>query len=115
MQTLNKVSDAAESTFALPVKRRVDDRQSIQERFDAYMISHPDVYELLVKLSCDVKRQGFNRYSMKAIYERARWLYSIEKGDQKFKLQNDFTALFARRIMRNNPELHGLFETRERR
>lgn len=90
-------------------------RPTIQERFWEYHAAHPEVYELLVKLARDVKARGKAKYSMKAIFERARWHYAIEKGDEEFVLNNDFTALFARLIMESEPDLAEFFETRERR
>lgn len=96
-------------------KRGARRRPSIADRFDAYLFARPDVYELLVKLARDVKARGKTSYSMKAIFERARWHFHIEKGEDGFVLNNDFTALFARRIMERERDLDGFFETRRRR
>jgi len=111
---LNHVADAAESTFTLPIKRRLPARDSIQERFEAFHEAHPEIYSLLVYLSRDVAKRGYSRYSMKAVFERARWHQIIEKGNREFTLNNDFTATYARLIMSQEPDLEGFFETRER-
>lgn len=111
---LNRVADAAESTFDLPVKRRLTPRDSIQERFDEFHAKHPEIYNLLVSLARDVKRRGIKRYSIKSVYERARWHYLIDKDNRDFTLNNDFTAMYARLIMSQEPDLKNFFETRKR-
>ena len=90
-------------------------RLSIAEHFEAFIEQRPDVYDLLVRLARDVKRRGVSDYGMKAVFERARWHFRIEKGEADFKLNNNYTALFARRIMEREPDLAGFFKTRERR
>ena len=59
MSTLDRVANAAESHLTLPLTR--------QERFEVFHAKHPEVYALLVRLTRDVKRRGYSRYSMKAI------------------------------------------------
>lgn len=86
----------------------------IQERFEQFHAAHPEIYYLLVQLSRDVKRRGLKRYSMKAVWERARWHYIVDKGNGDFKLNNNFTAPYARLIMQQESDLQGFFETRER-
>ena len=114
MTTLNQVADAAKSTFALPVKRRLPRRDLIQESFEQFHAEHPEIYILLVALCRDVKRRGINRYSIKAVWERARWHYIVDKGNRDFALNNNFTAPYARLIMQQESDLQGFFETRER-
>jgi hypothetical protein len=101
----------------LSVTRRLpkDKRESIETRFRKFHAAHPEIYDLLVKLSRDVRRRGVKQYGMKAVFERARWHYVIEKGDRKFGLCNDFTAPYARLIMANEPDLRGFFTIREPR
>ena len=67
MSTLDRVANAAESPLTLPLTRRLPPRDTIQERFEVFHAKHPEVYALLVRLTRDVKRRGYSRYSMKAI------------------------------------------------
>lgn len=115
--TLERAAQAAEELRELPVTRRLprDKAPSIAEQFWQFHCENPHVYDLLVKLARDVKARGKGSYGMKAIYERARWFYNIEKGDREFKLNNNFTAYYARLIMENEPDLQDFFETRKQR
>lgn len=90
-------------------------RPSIAERFATYHRKHPEVYDLLVTFARDVKARGKSSYGMKAIFERARWHYHIEKGDEEFVLNNDFTAHYARLIEAQEPDLMDFFEKRRLR
>jgi hypothetical protein len=90
-------------------------RQTIQERFEAFHRANPGVYTLLVELARDVKARGKSTYGMKAIFERARWFYHIERGDEDFKLNNSYTAFYSRIIMLQERDLEGFFTTREQR
>jgi hypothetical protein len=119
--TLDQVAERAEKMQELGIRRRPSRttlrtaRPTITERFEWYLSEHPEVYDLLVKLARDVKARGKTQYSMKAIFERARWHYHIEKGEDGFVLNNDFTAHFARLIEEREPDLCGFFEKRRLR
>ena len=120
-QTLNQVATRADRLDDLGIRRRPSRstlrqlRPTIAERFESYVREHPEVYELLVKLSRDVKARGKSHYSMKAVFERARWHYHIEKGDESFVLNNDFTAHFSRLIEEREEDLRDFFEKRRLR
>lgn len=86
--------------------------KSIQDRFEEHCEAHPEIYEAFVRFARDVKSRGFERYGAKAIGERIRWHFRIEKRDEDFKLNNDFIARYARLIQKQEPDLYGFFETR---
>jgi len=89
---------------------------SIQERFEQYHIEHPEVYAYLIRLAREVRGRGFIHYGVKTLWERLRWHFQIEKGDEEFKLNNNFHSRYARKLMRDFPdEFGGFFETRELR
>jgi hypothetical protein len=119
--TLDQVAERAGNLQELGIRRRPSRstrrsaRPAISERFWEYHTAHPEVYGLLVKLARDVKARGKMRYSMKAIFERARWHYHIERGEDGFVLNNDFTSHYARLIMKQEPDLDGFFDVRELR
>lgn len=113
MPTLETVANHAESTLTLPLTRRLPSDNLIAKSFEEFHAANPNVYTLLVSLARDVKRRGFKRYSMKAIWERARWHHLIDKGNHDFKLNNNYHAFYARLIMRQEPDLVEFFETRE--
>lgn len=88
--------------------------QTIQERFDIFHASHPDVYAYLVALAFEVKRKGFRRYGIRPLCERVRWHFQIEKDmGEDFKINDHYLSRYARKLMEEHPELDGLFELRE--
>lgn len=88
----------------------------IQLAFNKYHSEHPEVYEQLVRLTYEWKNHGGVKLGMKTLYERIRWEWHVGdiKDDAGFKLNNNFTAIYARKIMNENPDLKGIFELRER-
>lgn len=92
------------------------ERPSLEERFATYHAENPNVYRRLVGLAMAARRRGAKRLGMKQLFEVLRWETMIETSDPDgFKLNNDFTAPYARLIMETVPELDGVFEIRHSR
>lgn len=91
-----------------------ENTMSIKDRFDEFDAQHPEVNEQLVRLARQWRSHGNKRLGMKTLFERLRWEWHVAglRDDRGFKLNNDFTALYARKIMAENPDLDGMFETR---
>lgn len=87
----------------------------IVARFAEFHQANPSVYEDLVTLARRAHRAGAERVGMKMLFEVLRWERFIKgsKDVEGFKLNNDFTACYARLIMAREADLAGLFETRE--
>ena len=85
----------------------------LERRAVAFDAANPDVYDSLVRLAREVKRHGVRRVGMKALFERLRWDHALKTQGARFKLDNGFTAYYARLLMQRNPELRGLFELRK--
>lgn len=81
--------------------------------FQAYHEANPKTWQLFVYYSVKTKAKGFSRYSAKAIFELCRWHEGIPKGEDGFKLNNIYTADYARKLMNELPEFEGFFITRE--
>ena len=71
------------------------------------------VIEAFERYAIELKRNG-NReyYSIKAILERLRWDSMLEDSALDYKLNNNHAACISRILMRLNPELDGMFQTR---
>lgn len=99
--------------------RRSDERgeATIKERFEAFRLAHPEVEEELVRLCRRALSRGRTRFGMKALWEVMRWNFwmKYDPDEEPFKLNNNYTAHYARLLMRNYPDLKGIFELRERR
>jgi len=88
----------------------------IQQRFEMFHKQNPGVYDLIVEIAADLKNRGFKRCGMKFIFERIRWLYALQtKSTDDFKLNNDYTAYYARLVMYRQRALEGFFRLREQR
>jgi hypothetical protein len=86
---------------------------TIQVRFQVYHEAHPEVYEYLLQLAQDMQSRGFRHYGMKALFEKVRWHFQVEKGLEDFKLNNNYHSRYARLMMAREPDLEGFFELRE--
>jgi hypothetical protein len=60
-----------------------------------------------------VLKAGKDRYGIAALYETLRYTALVTSGES-YKLNNNFRALYARKLMAENAELAGFFWTRER-
>lgn len=89
---------------------------SLAERFHEYDRENPHIYQLFIKYARMVKDTGFNKFSAKAIFERLRWHVMFETHDiEPFKLNNSYTAFYARKAIKDYPEFDGFFETRKKK
>lgn len=82
------------------------------EKFEAFNRDNPHVYQILVRLAREwVNRTGRRRVGIAILWERMRWELAVQTNEAP-KLNNDYRAHFARMIMRQEPDLEGLFELR---
>jgi hypothetical protein len=88
---------------------------SWEQKFEIYHSENPHVYDMFIRYGRMALSRGFTRFSAKAIFERLRWYYQFEtKDEQDFKLNNSFTAYYARKAIKEFPEFEGFFELREK-
>lgn len=86
----------------------------MQEQFDAFHASHPEVWDLFQRFAFEQIAKGFRNYSSKGIFERIRWEVARPEPDPAdFKLNNNYTAFYARWFMAKYPEHTGFFRVRE--
>ena len=89
---------------------------SIDERFTRFHEANPWVYTALVRLCRDMKSRGRDRLGIKMLFEVVRWEYTRHTvSDQPFRLNNDFSARYARLIEAQEEDLIGMFAMRELR
>ena len=85
-----------------------------EERFEEFHALNPQVYRVIVLLANKTLKKGHRRWSMKGIFEVIRWNSAIKTSSGEiWKLNNDFTAFYARKVMAANPKLDGFFELRQ--
>ena len=85
--------------------------------FERFHAENPHVYKRLKRLAFLLKVRGVERYGMKALWEVLRYEEAIATsvGVCSYRLNNNYTALYARLLMDQEPDLEGFFELRERR
>ncbi|MFF7899690.1 hypothetical protein ACIP4X_29690 [Streptomyces sp. NPDC088817] len=90
---------------------RLPQGPTITEQFHAFDSQHPWVYRALEQLVEQRLAAGATRVGMKALVEALRWhhLHGV-KG-----LNNNYTALYARRLLAAHPEWASAIEVRRRR
>lgn len=86
---------------------------SISKQFEQFHIDNPHVYWIMAMLAREwVKRTGRHKLGTKALFERARWEIAITTSDPDYKLNNNYTAYYARMLMRFEPDLVDIFNLR---
>lgn len=88
--------------------------QTIRAKFEKFDQEHPEVYITLVRLARDWLSVGHARLGIATLFERLRWEWHVTGLTDRdgFKLNNNYRSHYARKIMAENPDLDGLFETR---
>jgi hypothetical protein len=80
--------------------------------FNKYDQENPQIWQLFKKYTFEAKEKGFKNYSAKGIFEIIRW-HTAANGNDSFKVNNNYTADYARKMMKYNPVLNGFFRLRE--
>lgn len=95
----------------------VQNRVTLREKFEKFDKENPHVYKKLVDIAFIAKKSGIKKLSTKLLFEKLRWDYMVSTThpDDEFRLNNSYTSFYARKIMKENPKLQGLFEIREKR
>lgn len=92
------------------------DDDKIAMAFEVFHNRHPWVYEKLRDMALELKRSGVKQYGISGLYEKLRYDYSVQARDiEGFKLNNNFSALYARMLAQQEPELRYFFKFRARR
>jgi hypothetical protein len=96
---------------ALDLPGRQDAHSTIAEQFLAFDAEHPYVYRALERLTAERLASGATRVGVKDLFEALRW--QMPQGVRG--LNNNFTALYARKLIANHPHWASVFELRRRR
>ena len=80
--------------------------------FSKYDQDNPQVYEYFKRFAFEAKRRGFKHYSAKGIFERMRWHMNVETTGDPFKLNNNYTRDYSRKLVAEHPEFDGFFRMR---
>ena len=91
-------------------------RSKLEREFVAFDADNPRVWELFVRFAREALAARRERFSADAILHRIRWFSNVETtADTGFKVNDHFSAFYARKFVRMFPEHSSFFELRERR
>ena len=82
--------------------------------FSQYHREHPEIWKEFKKITLQVIREGFKHYSSKSIFEAIRWRKRGEIKSDGFKVNNNYTADYARMFAKEFPQYKDFFRTRQR-
>ena len=90
---------------------------SIQAAFEEFHSDNPWVYDELVKLARRAHSRGAEKVGIGMLVEIVRWRRYIATQDfnSGFRINNNYRSRYARMIAAREPDLRGLFDTRELR
>ena len=88
--------------------------EATAEKFTKFHSDNPQVLESLVSKARTLKGMGHRRAGMKMLFELLRWDYLMTtETNEPFKLNNNYTAYYARLIENNCPDLKDFFAKRK--
>jgi hypothetical protein len=86
--------------------------EEMRRRAQYYHYDHPEVWELFVRFAFQKIDLGYGHYGAKAIMERVRWETDRGAKDPALKVNDHYTAFYARRFHRLYPRYDGFFRNR---
>ena len=88
--------------------------KTIESAFDEFDSENPQVFKQLVLEARDAKAAGLKKFSVKTILGVIRWSKMKTTGEP-YKINDAFTALYARKLIRRYPEFKDSIDLRNRR
>lgn len=90
---------------------------SLEQRFRDFHEKNPHVYHALVRLARQLLSKGHRRLGIGMLYEVLRWEHKLATQDphSNYKLSDNYRSRYARLIMKQEPDLKGVFSTKELR
>lgn len=89
-------------------------KPTITEAFEAFHTANPHVFEEMRRLALARVARGERRVGAKALWEELRESIRVRKLGN-WKLNNSYTAMYARKLLDAEPALVGKIELRQRK
>lgn len=91
-------------------------KPTIEDRCAAFDAQHPESYRLFREIALEWARGTKKRIGAKAVAEVMRWKSDVNPERYgSVKVNNTYVAVWARRLLKEHPELKGRIELRERK
>lgn len=87
----------------------------IQEQFEQFHASHPEIYAEFRQIALNLLKHGRSHYGSKAIFEVIRYHRALsgKSETELFKINNNYSSRYARKLMEENEQFRDFFEIRE--
>lgn len=102
-------------TYNYPTQLLLEYKSKLLIDFERFHTAHPDVYKLFKLLTLEKIALGFKHYSADAVLHVVRWHCDTSSNGKAPKINNNYTAFYARLFHKDFPEHDGFFETRKSR
>lgn len=80
-------------------------RKTIQEAFEEFDRTNPQVYEMFISYFHEALRKKKSKISFKLIMNRIRWEYYMTTKDfTNFKINDAYGSRYARKFLKDFPE-----------
>jgi hypothetical protein len=86
--------------------------EQIRTRFEEFHDDNPQIWELFERFTLLLINKGFRHYSADAVVHRIRWHTAVDTGSEGEKINNNFTAYYARFFHQEHPAHRGFFRSR---
>lgn len=95
----------------------MEDNESIQQRFERFDQAHPEIYTEFCVIAQDLFQRGRRHYGSKAILEVIRYHRALQIQDEQevFKINNNYSSRYARKLIKEDERFASFFELRELR
>ena len=92
-----------------------DRHEEMRQQCIRFHKDNPEVWDLFVRFTFEMINKGFKNYSAQhGIFARIRWEMDVGgNGVTQFKINNNYSAFYARRFMKMYPQYDGFYRTRE--
>ncbi len=108
--------DASDRTTQVPFIQVTNEsrRLPIAERFEEFDRDNPAVFTTMVRLARKARGEGLEKVGIDLIYNVARWELRLQTTTEGagFRLNDHYRAFYARKVMRECPDLAGIFDLR---
>lgn len=81
--------------------------------FKNYDAANPQIWTEFKRVCFLAKEKGFTHWSAKGVFEVIRWETQVGDNTTQFKVCNNFTPDYARKMMKEYPEFQGFFKIKQ--
>jgi len=82
------------------------------KQFPKYHTDNPQIYEAFKRVALQAIDKGYSHWGAKGVFEVIRWQTNVSAKDDIFKVNNSFTAYYARMFANEYPQHKDFFRKR---